>query len=136
MPDVKTFFDTNVLLYLLSEDESKADRAEELLAGGGVISVQVLNEFAAVASRKLGLSWNEIRDILSPIRAVCEIVPLSLETHDRGIEIAERYGFSLFDAMIVASALHAGCGILYSEDLQHDQLISNRLRVRDPFTLR
>ena len=136
MPDVKTFFDTNVLLYLLSEDESKADRAEELLAGGGVISVQVLNEFAAVASRKLGLSWNEIRDILSPIRAVCEIVPLSLETHDRGIEIAERYGFSLFDAMIVASALHAGCGILYSEDLQDDQLISNRLRVRDPFTLR
>ena len=136
MPDVKAFFDTNVPLYLLSEDESKADRAEELLAGGGVISVQVLNEFAAVASRKLGLSWNEIRDILSPIRAVCEIVPLSLETHDLGIEIAERYGFSLFDAMIVASALHAGCGILYSEDLQQDQLISNRLRVRDPFAWR
>ena len=136
MPDVKAFFDTNVPLYLLSEDESKADRAEDLLAGGGVISVQVLNEFAAVASRKLGLSWNEIRDILSPIRAVCEIVPLSLETHDLGIKIAERYGFSLFDAMIVASALHAGCGILYSEDLQQDQLISNRLRVRDPFAWR
>ncbi len=134
MPDVKAFFDTNVLLYLLSKDEAKADRAEDLLAGGAVISVQVLNEFAAVASRKLGLSWNEIKDILGPIRAVCEIDPVSLETHDRGIEIAERYGFSFFDATIVAAALKAGCRTLYSEDLQHDQLIANRLRIRNPFS--
>lgn len=134
MPDVKPFFDTNVLLYLLSQDEAKADRAEELLAESGVISVQVLNEFAAVASRKLGLSWTEIKDILSPIRTICEIEPLSLEIHDRGIELAERYGFSFFDATIVASAHHAGCKILYSEDLQQDQLIANQLRIRNPFT--
>jgi predicted nucleic acid-binding protein len=133
MPDVKAFFDTNVLLYLLSDDESKANRTEELLADRGVISVQVLNEFAAVASRKLALSWNEIKDILASIRAVCEIEPLSLESHDRGIEIAERYGFSIFDAMIVASALQAECRILYSEDLQHGQLIANQLRIRNPF---
>lgn len=133
MPDVKAFFDTNIFLYLLSEDAAKADRAEELLADGGIVSVQVLNEFAAVASRKLGLSWSEIKDILQPIRAICEIAPLSLEIHDRGIEIAERYGFSFFDAMIVASALHAECKVLYSEDLQHDQLIANRLRIRNPF---
>jgi predicted nucleic acid-binding protein len=133
MPDVKAFFDTNILLYLLSKDEAKADRAEELLSNGAVISVQVLNEFAAVASRKVGLSWNEIKDILGPIRAVCEIEPLTLEIHDRAIEIAARYGFSFFDAMIVASALHAECKILYSEDLQHNQLIANRLRIRNPF---
>jgi predicted nucleic acid-binding protein len=133
MPGVKPFCDTNVLLYLLSKDAAKADRAEGLLADGAVISVQVLNEFAAVASRKLGLSWNEIKDILGPIRTVCEIEPLSVETHDRGVEIAERYGFSLFDAIIVASALHAGCTILYSEDMQHDQRIANQLRIRNPF---
>jgi predicted nucleic acid-binding protein len=133
MPDVKAFFDTNILLYLLSKDEAKADRAEELLSNGAVISVQVLNEFAAVASRKVGLSWNEIKDILGPIRAVCEIEPLTLEIHDRAIEVAARYGFSFFDAVIVASALHAECKILYSEDLQHNQLIANRLRIRNPF---
>ena len=127
------FFDTNVLLYLLSEDTVKADRAEDLLTGHGVISVQVLNEFAVVCSRKMGLSWSEIKDILGPIRAVCDIEPLSLESHERGIEVAERYGFSFFDATIVASALDAGCNVLYSEDLQHDQLIGNRLRVRNPF---
>jgi predicted nucleic acid-binding protein len=109
MPVAETFFDTNILLYLLSEDPTKADRVEELIANGGVISVQVLNEFAAVASRKLGMSWSEIRDILTPIRAVYEIEPLTVETHDPGIEIAERYGFSFYDAMILASALRAGC---------------------------
>ncbi len=130
---VKPFCDTNVLLYLLSKDATKADRAEALLADGGMISVQVLNEFAAVASRKLGLSRNEIKDILDPIRTLCEVVPLSIETHDRGVEIAERYGFSLFDATIIASALQAGCAILYSEDLQHDQRIASQLRIRNPF---
>ena len=133
MPDTETFFDTNVLLYLLSEDAAKADRAEELIASGGVISVQVLNEFAAVTSRKLGMSWGEIRDILLPIRAVCEIEAVTVETHDRGIEIAERYGFSFYDAMIVASALRGGCKTLYSEDLQQGQVIDRQLRIRNPF---
>jgi predicted nucleic acid-binding protein len=136
MPAAETFFDTNILLYLLSEDASKADRVEELIANGGVISVQVLNEFAAVASRKLGMSWSEIRDVLAPIRAVCEIEPLTIETHDLGIEIAERYGFSFYDATILASALRAGCKILYSEDLQDRQVIDRKLRIRNPFASR
>ncbi len=103
------------------------------MPAGGVISVQVLNEFAAVASRKLGLSWGEIKEILSPIRTICQIEPVSLENHDRAMEIAERYGFSFFDAMIVASAIGAECEILYSEEMQHEQLIANRLRIHNPF---
>jgi len=133
MPAAETFFDTNVLLYLLSEDAVKADRAEELLANGGVISVQVLNEFAAVTSRKLGMSWREIRDVLLPIRSVCEIEPITVEAHDRAVELAERYGLSFYDAMIVASALLAGCKTLYSEDLQDRQVIDRQLRIRNPF---
>lgn len=136
MPAAETVFDTNILLYLLSEDAPKADRVEELIANGGVISVQVLNEFAAVASRKLGMSWSEIRDVLAPIRAICEIEPLTVETHDLGIEIAERYGFSFYDTMILASALRAGCKILYSEDLQDRQVIDRKLRIRNPFASR
>jgi len=132
MPDAKPFFDTNVLLYLLSADTRKADQAENLLAGGGIISVQVLNEFAAVASRKLGMSWNEIRDALSPIRAICQIEPMSIETYDRALEIAERYGFSIYDATIIASALDAGCKTLHSEDFQDGQVIE-QLTIRNPF---
>jgi len=134
MSDVKRFFDTNVLLYLLSEDLAKADRAEELVAKGGVISIQVLNEFATVASRKLGISWREIKEILVPIRAVCEIEAMTLETHDRGIDVADRYRFSFYDATLVASALGAGCQRLYTEDLQHEQVIEGRLTILNPFT--
>lgn len=136
MPGTESFFDTNVLLYLLSGDAAKADRAEAVLARGGIVSVQVLNEFASVAARKLGLSYTEIREVLEPVRAVCAVVPVALETHDLGLQVAERYGFALYDALIVAAALLAGCRMLYSEDLQDGQTIDGRLVVRNPFAAR
>lgn len=133
MTAAEVFFDTNVVFYLLSEDAARADRAEELLAAGGRISVQVLNEFAAVASRKLGMGWTDIGEILTQVRAVCPVEPLSIETHERGLAIAARYGLSVYDAMIVASALLTGCKVLYSEDLQHGQIFERQLTVRNPF---
>lgn len=134
MSATESFFDTSVLLYLLSAEPKKADRVEELLAHRGVISVQVLNEFTAVATRKLGLSFAEIREVLGTVRTICDTHPLEIEHHDRGIEIAERYRFSLYDSIIIASALIAGCKTLYSEDLQHKQIIDKQLTVINPFT--
>ena len=99
----------------------------------GCISVQVLNEFAAVAIRKLGLSWADIREVLDVVRAVCKVDPVTVETHDRAITIAERYGFIFYDALIVAAALLAGCSTLYSEDLQAGQKIEGTLRIVNPF---
>jgi predicted nucleic acid-binding protein len=128
------FIDTNVLLYLLSADQARADRAEATLAGGGIVSVQVLNEFASVASRKLGMSIGEIRETLTTVREVCSVVPLNEETHDLGLQIVERYGMSIYDAMVVASALIVGCDELLSEDLQDGQIIEDRLRIRNPFS--
>lgn len=133
MNEVEVFLDTNVLLYLLSENETKADYAEELVAGGGVISVQVLNEFAAVAVRKLAMSWTEIREVLTQVRAICSVEPITVQTHDRGLQIAERYRFSIYDSMIVASALLAGCKTLYSEDMHDSQIIDDHLTVHNPF---
>jgi predicted nucleic acid-binding protein len=127
------FFDTSVLLYLLSSDAAKADRIEELVAGGGIISVQVLNEFAAVSLRRLRLSIGELREILAPVRTICRIEPLVEDTHDRALAVAERYGFSVYDSLIVAAALRVGCTRLYSEDLQHGQLVDRQLRIVDPF---
>ena len=133
MTAAEVFFDTNVVIYLLSEDAAKADRAEELLAAGGRVSVQVLNEFAAVASRKLGMGWKDIGEILTQVRAVCPVEPLTIETHEQGLAIAARYGLGVYDAMIVASALLAGCKALYSEDLQHGQIFERQLTVHNPF---
>lgn len=129
----ETFFDTNVVLYLLSADAAKADRAEDLLAHGGTISVQVLNEFVAVASRKLRMPLTEVREILDQIRAVCAVEPMTIETHERALNIAERYGLSIYDALIVAAALLAGCTTLFSEDMQHGQVIDRQLTIRNSF---
>jgi predicted nucleic acid-binding protein len=133
MPAAEIFFDSSVLLYLLSGDAGKADRVETLVAQGGHVSVQVLNEFAAVARGKLALSFAEIREILATIRALCRVQPLAAETHDRTLIIAERYKFSIFDSAIVASALLARCKRLYTEDLQHRQRIDDELTVINPF---
>ena len=127
------FFDTNVLLYLLSADATKADRVEETLAAGATISVQVLNEFAAVALRKLGMTVAEVRDALEPITAICKVVPITVEIHQRGLQIAERYRFAVYDALIIAAALDAGCSTLYTEDLQDGQVIDDVLTIRNPF---
>ena len=128
-----SFIDTNVLVYLASGDRTKADRAETLIAGGGVtISVQVLNELANVARRKMRLSWPETHEFLSMIRALLPAHPLTVEVHETGLDLAERYGLTIVDAMIAASALHADCERLWSEDMQDGMTLENTLRIVDP----
>jgi predicted nucleic acid-binding protein len=114
-------------------DLPKADRAQELVAEGGTISVQVLNEIANVSRRKMGLSWAETRNFLLMIRGLLEVKPITIEIHDVGISLAEQYQLSVYDSMIVSDALSAGCDTLLSEDLQDGLLINGRLRVLNPF---
>lgn len=133
MSAADVFFDTNVLLYLFSSDDAKADRAEALLRVGGHVSVQVLNEFTSVAIRKLKLSWVETTELLGVVRAVCEVLPLTVEVHERALEVAQRYRLGFYDALIVASALLANCGTLYSDDMQSGQKIGGVLEIVNPF---
>lgn len=125
-------FDTNVVLYLLSADPAKANRAAQLLERGGTISVQVLNEFTAVAIRKFRMKIKEVRELLATVRQRCEITPLDITTHEQALELADRYRISIYDALIVAAALASECSILWTEDLQNGQRIQ-RLTIRNPF---
>lgn len=127
------FFDSNVVIYLASADSRKADRAESAIRRGGSISVQVLNEAANVARRKMSLSWTEVHAFLSNLRSVLTVHPLTVEIHDTGLVLAERYSLGLYDAIIAASALHAGCDTLWSEDFQHEMIIDQQLRIMNPF---
>lgn len=133
MAQLRPFVDTNVLLYLLSDDARKADLAEAVLAGRILISVQVLNEFANVARRKFMLEWSEVVEMLADIRRFAEVRPVTAETHDLGISLAQRYQLSVYDAMIAAAALEAGCRTLVSEDFQHGLRLQGRMTVRNPF---
>jgi predicted nucleic acid-binding protein len=129
----KSFVDTNVLIYAFSEDAAKAAVAEAILAAGGSISVQVLNEFTHVSRRKLKLDWPEVEERLSVVKAlVCEAAPVTVAVHEKAIEIARDHNFSVYDALIVASALSMGCTRLLTEDMQHGRSIEG-LVIENPF---
>jgi Predicted nucleic-acid-binding protein, contains PIN domain len=129
----EAFFDTNVLLYLVSADPGKAEIAEATVAGGGHLSVQVLNEFTSVARRKGGMDWREIDEVLEAVRQICRVHPLTVETFDMARGLARKHDLNVYDASIVASAVLAGCDVLYSEDMQDGQRFERVLQVRNPF---
>jgi predicted nucleic acid-binding protein len=128
----RCFFDTSVLVYTVTEDP-RGRIADGLLANGGYLSVQVLNEFASVARRKLGMSWEEIGASLDAVRTLCQPpIPVSLTTHTTALRLAARYGYAFYDSVILAAALEAKCDTFYAEDLQDGQTIEE-LTIRNPF---
>jgi predicted nucleic acid-binding protein len=133
MSGTRAFFDTNVLLYLFSDDAGKAQRAEELLEVGGVASVQVLNEFVDVARRKFDMPWLAVREALEVFQAVLSIEPVTLEIQRRAVELAEAHRLNIYDAQILASALAAKCTLVYSEDMHAGLRLEGRATVSNPF---
>jgi predicted nucleic acid-binding protein len=134
----KVFLDSNILIYaLVSRQGASIDRraavAEQKLSEGGSISVQVLNEFCDVLSRKFGLSWMAIDERLEVIATFCgPAIPLTAETQKSAVGISVRYGFRIYDSMILAAAAEGGCGTVYTEDMQQGQVIQG-VRIENPF---
>ena len=128
----RSFFDTNILIYRTAQGDARQVRARELMASGGLISVQMLNEFVNVSRKKLNLDWQVIEQRLQLIRGLCDaVLPLTEETHEAAVDIAIRYRYSIYDALMIASALLASCDTLYSEDMQDGQRIEG-LTIRNP----
>ena len=126
------FLDSNVVLYLLSGDRVKAERAQALLEAGGVISVQVLNEVTSICLRKLKMPWPEVDALLLAVKAACEVMPLTVASHEKAVELAKRFQLSFYDANIVASALLSGAPVLLSEDM-HSGMQIDGLFIQNPF---
>ncbi|MDA8446507.1 PIN domain-containing protein [Paracidovorax valerianellae] len=129
----KIFLDSNVVLYLLSENAAKADDAEKLLQRRPIISVQVLNEVTHVCVRKLRMGWGEVGQFLALVREFCKVVPLTVDVHDRARQLAKRHQLSFYDACIIAAAAIEGCQTLYTEDMHHGLIIEESLSIRNPF---
>ena len=129
----KIFFDTNTLLYLLSSDNKKADWVSQNLQQHNVISVQVLNEFTSASLRKIKISNTELDEFLDLFTSTFNVRSLDIDTFETGLMISRRYGYQHYDSMIIAAALQAGCERLYSEDMQHRQVIDKRLQIVNPF---
>ena len=127
------FLDTCVLLYVLAKGDRRRARARQLMQDGGIVSVQVLNEFANTSRKKLQKDWDETRRSLQDVLACCpNPVPLTLPIHSKAVGVADRFGFSIYDGLIVAAAIEAGCSTLYTEDLQHGQVVDG-VRIENPF---
>ncbi len=128
------FLDTNVLIYATQAEDPRSTIATDLLRRRGIISVQLLNEFASAASRKLRRPWAEVRNALAAFRILCpDVRPVSADTHEAALDLAQQEGFSFYDALIIASALEAACTTLCSEDMQDGRVVANRLTIRNPF---
>jgi len=128
----KPFIDSNVVLYLFSSDTVKADRAESLLQSGGLISVQVLNEVASVCLRKLKMTWEDVDAVLETLKSTCEVLPVTLASHEKAVGLAKRFQISLYDANIVATAILCGADTLFSEDMQNGMSMES-VTVVNPF---
>ena len=128
----KPFIDSNVVLYLFSSDTLKADRAESLLQSGGLISVQVLNEVASVCLRKLKMTWEDIDAVLETLKSTCEVLPVTLASHEKAVGLAKRFQISLYDANIVATAILCGADTLLSKDMQNGMSMESVIVV-NPF---
>ena len=126
------FFDTNVLVYTITADP-RGIVARSRLGDGGVVSAQVLNEFVRVARKKLRLDWAMVEAALAELRALVDDVrPVALSTHEFAVSLARRDGLDIYDALIVAAAIEAGCETLYSEDFQHARRFGD-LTIVNPF---
>ncbi len=134
MSGKKPFLDTNILIYAhIGSGDQRAVIAQQLIEAGGIIGVQQLNEFVSVARRKLKRSWKEVLTALADMRILCpDPIPISVQMHDASLVIAERYGFSIYDSLVIVAALEADCDTLYSEDMQSGQDIEG-LTIRNPF---
>ena len=128
----KPFIDSNVVLYLFSSDTVKADRAESLLQSGGLISVQVLNEVASVCLRKLKMTWKDVDSVLETLKSTCEVLPVTLASHEKAVGLAKRFQISLYDANIVATAILSEADTLFSEDMQNGMSMESVIVV-NPF---
>lgn len=129
----RVFLDSNVLIYSIGDDQARRQLAEELIADGAVVSAQVIAETAAVLRRKFGLAPAAVLAILEAVLQRVECRPLDAETVQSALRWAERLGYSHYDSQIVAAALAAACDILYSEDMQHGQVIDGKLTIVNPF---
>jgi predicted nucleic acid-binding protein len=127
------FLDSNILIYAYGDDP-KTKRAQTICSQPHVISVQSLNEFASVTHRKMRYDWDRIKPCLLSILDLAEqVMPLTVETNKKAIALAERYKLQVYDGMILAAALEAGCDTLLSEDMQHGMNIEDLLTIRNPF---
>ncbi len=131
----KTFLDTNIVVYLYSGDEpeKRAVALALIEQNNSIVSTQVLSELANTLSRKFSLSFDVVAQAVAEVRDACTVVPVMPDTITQALNLTQKYKFSYYDSLILASSLSAGCETLVTEDMQHGQVIEGVMTIRNPF---
>ena len=132
----RVFLDTNIWLYLYSQDDLEKRSAVEALVGSSdkiFISTQVLNELANVLIRKKGVSVASVRQAVGEIMNVVSLHVVTFDVVQRALNVVENSKYSYYDSLIIASALESSCSVLYSEDLHNKHVVEKRLEILNPF---
>ena len=130
----KFFLDSNVCIYAFDTDNRKKEKSLDLIISNqAAVSTQVLMEISNIALKKLKFRHDEIQRSVDCITTFCSLHIIELSTVKLAFQISRQYKYSLYDALIIASALESNCNVLYSEDMQHNQLIEGKLKIINPF---
>lgn len=114
------FFDTNILVYAISDqDPVRRELARALLNQGGATSVQVLNELISVMGRKFRMPHDEIAAVIQVFREGLDVFPITVRSQSEAVALAGRHRLDIYDANILSTAAEAGYAIVVSEDLSH-----------------
>ncbi len=127
------FIDSNVILYAFSKNKRKKERAKNIIKNRGNISIQVLNEVSNTLFKKSKLEPTVVKKSIDLLIKYFQVYEVKIYTIYRALDLKERYKFSYYDSLIIASAIENGCDILYSEDMQHKQVIDDKLTIINPF---
>ncbi len=135
MNEDKAFLDTNLFVYLYSDsDQAKKEQVVRAVNRyERFVSTQVLNEFCNVCLRKLKLPVPAVREAAAEIKRSCNLVVVDDETVISALSFHEKYGFSYYDSLMLASALESDCAYLLSEDMADGQVIEGRLTIKNIF---
>jgi len=129
----RIFVDSNIVLYLMDEDERKKEISRKILSNSPSICAQVLTEVVNVCKRRFNYKKQELLRLWTVLLQDCTMVSTDNQSIQKAISLVERYDFQLFDALIISDALKANCTILYSEDMQHKMSVENKLTIINPF---
>lgn len=129
----KVFIDSNVIIYLFSNDNEKKEVAKNVIKEHAVISIQVLNEVSNVLYKKIGMDTPTIKNTVEKLASICRVKNISLKTINSALDIVHRYKYSYYDSLIISSAIENQCSILYSEDMSDDHVVEKKLKILNPF---
>jgi predicted nucleic acid-binding protein len=132
----KSFFDTNIFIYLYADNESDKQKTSKAIIDNAkecIINTQILNEINNVMIKKWQMPSDAVKAVQNDVRSIATLEYVTEDIIDNAVDLHYRYGFSYYDCLMLASALKSDCEFIYTEDMNDQQVIEGKLKIINPF---